>query len=77
MSQPNLAKPPSPLQLRDKLEEYVLKELLGPGSVEEELIGRIYETIDHFQHVAKMVGKICIVPHPKERNSLGEKTCDV
>ena len=29
---------PSPLQLRDELETMVLKELLGPGSAEEEII---------------------------------------
>ena len=28
----------SPLQLRDELETMVLKELLGPGSAEEEII---------------------------------------
>lgn len=28
----------SPLQLRDELETMVLKELLGPGSAEEELV---------------------------------------
>ena len=28
----------SPLQLRDELEAMVLKELLGPGSAEEEII---------------------------------------
>ena len=38
MSEPALPKPPSPLQLRDELETLVLKELLGPGSAEEELI---------------------------------------
>jgi hypothetical protein len=38
MSEPALPKPPSPLQLRDELETMVLKELLGPGSAEEELI---------------------------------------
>jgi len=38
MSQTALPKPPSPLQLRDELETMVLKELLGPGSPEEELI---------------------------------------
>lgn len=38
MSQPALAKPPSPLQLRDELETMVLKELLGPGSAEEEIV---------------------------------------
>lgn len=37
MTQPALAKSPSPLALRDELEEMVLKELLGPGSAEEEL----------------------------------------
>ena len=36
MSQTALSKPPSPLQLRDDLEAMVLKELLGPGSAEEE-----------------------------------------
>ncbi len=36
MSQTALSKPPSPLQLRDELEAMVLKELLGPGSPEEE-----------------------------------------
>jgi len=38
MSQTALSKPPSPLQLRDELETMVLKELLGPGSAEEEVI---------------------------------------
>ena len=38
MSEPALPKPPSPLQLRDELEAMVLKELLGPGSAEEEII---------------------------------------
>ena len=38
MSQTVLPKPPSPLQLRDELETMVLKELLGPGSAEEEII---------------------------------------
>lgn len=38
MSSNALTKPPSPLQLRDELEEMVLKELLGPGSEEEEII---------------------------------------
>src|SRR5665213_2350658 len=38
MSQTALSKPPSPLQLRDELETMVLKELLGPGSAEEEII---------------------------------------
>ena len=38
MSQTTLPKPPSPLQLRDELETMVLKELLGPGSAEEEII---------------------------------------
>ena len=38
MSQAALPKPPSPLQLRDELETMVLKELLGPGSAEEEII---------------------------------------
>ena len=35
---PTLAKSVSPLQLRDELETMVLKELLGPGSAEEEII---------------------------------------
>ncbi|MDY3556175.1 DISARM system helicase DrmA [Gemmata sp. JC717] len=38
MSLPALPKPPSPLQLRDELETMVLKELLGPGSAEEEIV---------------------------------------
>ena len=38
MSQSTLSKTPSPLQLRDELETMVLKELLGPGSAEEEII---------------------------------------
>jgi len=38
MSQNALSKPPSPLQLRDELETMVLKELLGPGSSEEEIV---------------------------------------
>src|SRR4051812_20048514 len=38
MSQPALPKTPSPLQLRDELETMVLKELLGPGSADEELV---------------------------------------
>ena len=38
MTQTALPKPPSPLQLRDELETMVLKELLGPGSAEEEII---------------------------------------
>ncbi len=38
MSQTALPKPPSPLQLRDELETMVLKELLGPGSAEDEII---------------------------------------
>src|SRR3954447_7096443 len=38
MSQPVLQKPLSPLQLRDELETMVLKELLGPGRSEEEII---------------------------------------
>ena len=33
-----ISKPPSPLQLRDELETMVLKELLGPGSEQEEII---------------------------------------
>jgi hypothetical protein len=33
-----LIPPFSPLQLRDELETMVLKELLGPGSTEEEII---------------------------------------
>lgn len=38
MSTTTLSNPPSPLQLRDELETMVLKELLGPGSAEEEII---------------------------------------
>ena len=38
MSHAALSKTPSPLQLRDELEAMVLKELLGPGSAEEEII---------------------------------------
>ena len=38
MSQTALPQPPSPLQLRDDLEAMVLKELLGPGSPNEEII---------------------------------------
>src|SRR6516162_1069662 len=38
MSQTALPKPPSSLQLRDELEAMVLKELLGPGSADEEII---------------------------------------
>ena len=38
MSETALPNPPSPLQLRDELETMVLKELLGPGSAEEEII---------------------------------------
>jgi hypothetical protein len=38
MSQAALSKPLSPLQLRDELETMVLKELLGPGSADEEII---------------------------------------
>ncbi|MCY3005160.1 MAG: hypothetical protein NTV29_04175 [Planctomycetota bacterium] len=38
MSDPILTTNPSPLQLRDELETMVLKELLGPGSTEEEII---------------------------------------
>ncbi len=38
MNANTLSKPPSPLQLRDELEAMVLKELLGPGSAEEEII---------------------------------------
>jgi len=38
MTQPALPNPPSPLQLRDELETMVLRELLGPGSAEEEII---------------------------------------
>jgi hypothetical protein len=38
MSSDTLTQPPSPLQLRDELETKVLKELLGPGSAEEEII---------------------------------------
>ena len=34
----SLCKTPSLLQLRDELETMVLKELLGPGSAEEEII---------------------------------------
>jgi Helicase conserved C-terminal domain len=37
MSQTALPKPPSPLKLRDELEAMVLKELLGPGRIDEEL----------------------------------------
>src|SRR5947207_13405821 len=37
MSPPALSAKPSPLQLRDELETMVLKELLGPGSAEEEI----------------------------------------
>ena len=35
---PTLKHSPSPLQLRDELETMVLKELLGPGSADEEII---------------------------------------
>ena len=38
MSEPALPKPPSPLQFRDELEAMVLKELLGPGSADEEIL---------------------------------------
>ena len=38
MNKTTLPKPPSPLQLRDELETMVLKELLGPGTPEEEII---------------------------------------
>src|SRR5438128_256076 len=38
MLKPALKPTISPLQLRDELEAMVLKELLGPGSPEEELI---------------------------------------
>ncbi len=38
MSSTTLSKTPSPLQLRDELEAMVLKELLGPGSEDEEII---------------------------------------
>ena len=38
MSVVPLKKAPTPLELRDELEAMVLKELLGPGSAEEELI---------------------------------------
>ena len=38
MSTSPLKAPVSPLQLRDELQEMVLKELLGPGSAEEEII---------------------------------------
>src|SRR5262249_25534424 len=38
MSQGTLTASPSPLRLRDELEAMVLKELLGPGSVQEEII---------------------------------------
>src|SRR5882724_10391156 len=38
MSKRMLATIPSPLQLRDELETMVLKELLGPGSADEEII---------------------------------------
>jgi len=38
MSAITLSKTPSPLQLRDELEAKVLKELLGPGSEEEEIL---------------------------------------
>src|SRR5437763_637408 len=38
MSQGTLTASPSPLQLRDELEVMVLKELLGPGSEQEEII---------------------------------------
>lgn len=38
MTQTALSKQPSPLELRDELEDMVLKELLGPGSAEEELL---------------------------------------
>lgn len=37
MSTATLSTPPSPLQLRHELETMVLKELLGPGSAEEEI----------------------------------------
>jgi hypothetical protein len=33
-----LSKTPSPLQLRDELETMVLKELLGPGTENEEIL---------------------------------------
>src|SRR5947209_880299 len=38
MSQSTLQTMPTPLQIRDELEAMVLKELLGPGSEEEEII---------------------------------------
>src|ERR1700738_1032685 len=38
MSNVSLKPTVSPLQLRDELETMVLKELLGPGSAEEEII---------------------------------------
>lgn len=38
MSESTLSQMPSPLQLRDELESMVLKELLGPGSEQEEIV---------------------------------------